>query len=74
MKAIKSVFPGLLLIFMMTMLVGCNKLGVIQEYKYDDSNYVAGNKAFSSVMNKINIDWIVGNIFIIQSSNHEVLL
>ena len=74
MKLIKGIFSGLLLIFMMTVLVGCNKLGVIQEYKYDDSNYIAGNKAFSSVMNKINIDWIVGNIFITQSNNHEVII
>lgn len=74
MKILKSIFTGLLLIFVITILVGCNKLGVIQEYNYDDSNYIAGNKAFSSVMNKINIDWIVGNIFITQSSNHEVII
>lgn len=64
-----------LLIIINTVLFGCSWLKVDQEYIYDDSEYSAGNKAFGEILiNEINIDWIVGNVYIEQSSNHEIII
>lgn len=64
-----------LLIIINIVLFGCSGLKVDQEYIYDDSEYSVGNKAFGEILiNEINIDWIVGNIYIEQSSNHEIII
>lgn len=55
-------------------LTGCNKLNVVTSYVYDDTNYSVGNKAFGFSIDTINIDWIAGNVYIIQSSNSEIII
>lgn len=71
-KKIKYVL--VILMFLCIFLTGCSKLSVVQEYVYNDSNYEIGNKAFNDEIETIEIDWIVGNINIIQSTNHELII
>ena len=71
-KKIKYVL--VILMFLCVFLTGCSKLSVVQEYVYNDSNYEIGNKAFNDEIETIEIDWIVGNINIIQSTNHELII
>lgn len=62
------------LIIMILCFSGCSNLEVIQSYIYDDSNYNIGNKAYNVEIEEINIDWIVGDINILPSSNHELII
>ena len=63
-----------LILIILLMFTGCSNLEVYQHYTYNDTNYNIGNKAYNEEINEINIDWIVGNIYIIQSSNHEIII
>lgn len=63
-----------LLMFSLIALSGCSSLNVFQYYVYDDTNYNIGNKAYNEIIEEINIDWIVGNVYIVQSSNHEIII
>lgn len=71
---LKLIFSCLIIMLMCT-LTGCSKLLVEREYIYNDSKYSIGNKAFGEItINEINIDWIAGNIYIQESSNHEIII
>ena len=72
-KIIKRLLIVFLLLFSI-FISGCSSLVVSQKYIYDDSNYNIGNKAYNEVVEEIEIDWIIGNINILKSSNHEVIV
>lgn len=74
MKKISKCILIALLLVISVFMSGCASLIVSQKYIYDDSNYNIGNKAYNEVIEEIEIDWIVGNINIIKSSNHEVIV
>lgn len=75
MKSKNKLLLIALLIIINMGLLGCSKLNVNQKYIYDDSEYSIGNKAFKEItINEINIDWIVGNVYVEQSSNHELII
>jgi len=64
----------ILFLLFIFILSGCTSLSVFQYYVYDDSNYNIGNKAYNGEVQTIQIDWIVGNINIIKSTNHEIII
>ena len=73
----KKIVLFLTLILFIITLSGCQSLNVISEYLYNDKDYEIGNKAYDpSVYNieTIEVDWIVGNVYILQSSNHEIII
>lgn len=75
MKSKNKLLLLVLLVIINTVLLGCSGLNVNQPYIYDDTEYGIGNKAFGEILiNEIDIDWIVGNIYIEKSSNHEIII
>lgn len=75
MKSKNKLLLIALLIIINAVLLGCSGLNVNQQYIYDDTEYGIGNKAFGEILiNEIDIDWIVGNIYIEESSNHEIII
>lgn len=72
-KSLKIFIFACLIVLMIT-ITGCNKLKINANYVYDDTNYSVGNKAFGFNINTINIDWIAGNVYIIQSTNNEIII
>lgn len=63
----------LLILVVVYIGTGCG-FSISQEYSYDDSMYSTGNKAFTQQINSIEIDWIVGNVYIYKSDNHELII
>ncbi len=70
----EKIFRILLLIIIVISLSGCIRNLVSQDYIYNDSNYSIGNKAFVDYINEIDVDWILGDIYIMPSSNHELII
>ena len=73
-KIVEKIGILVLAVAMMLLISGCNNNLVNQTYIYDDTNYITGNKAYNTDINEVNIDWILGNVFIQKSENEQLIV
>ena len=73
-KIVEKISILVLVVAMMLLISGCNNNLVDQTYVYDDTNYGTGNKAFNTDITEVNIDWILGNVFIQKSENDQLIV
>lgn len=70
----KRILNLLLLIPIIVLLIGCKKNIVDCSYVYDDSKYGIGNISFEQQVEKISVDWLVGNIIIKPQDSNELII
>lgn len=74
MKINKKIIYIIPIILIMLFINGCSSGTILDPYQYDDTNYKTGNMAFTEPINKINVDWIVGDIIIDESETEEIII
>lgn len=70
----KKIINLIVIVLFTFIITGCSNYHVIGKYLYDPTGYSIGNKVFHSEVNSIFVNWKVGNIYVIQSENHELII
>ena len=70
----RKIINLIIIIFCVLIITGCSAFHVYDSYVYNDTNYSIGNKVFHSEINTIDVDWRIGNVYVVQSTNHEFII
>ena len=57
------------------LFTGCkNSMNVQTKYVYDDTNYKFGNMTYKENIDTIDIDWVVGDVYIEKNSTESIIV